>query len=74
MEINIPDADGIDEVIERLQKMDREDLLCDAVFHTIATTALFKMNNMNRDQVIAFVSAIAEKIDEAFDKRKKEWS
>ena len=74
MEINIPDAEGIDEVIERLQKMDREDLLCDAVFHTIATSALFKLNNMNRDEVIAFVFAVAEKIDEAFGRRKKEWS
>lgn len=74
MEINIPDADGIDEVIERLQELDREDLLCQAVFHTIATSALFKLNGMKKEEVFAFVDAVGQKIDEAFGRRKKEWS
>ena len=74
MEINIPDAEGIIEILKRMEAMDKEDLVCHAAFHTIATTCLFKMCGMEKEDVFAFVEAVGKQLDKALSERKRKWS
>lgn len=68
------DADTIDEIIERLQEMSKEDLLCHAVYHTIATSIFFRVNKFEKADVDKFTDEVVSMIDKAFEKRKENFS
>lgn len=71
MEIDIPDTEGIREIIKKLETMDKEDLIANNAFHSVALSAMFKAADMTPDDVLAFCDIISEKINRAFDEKER---